>query len=383
MELTLTKLPWYAQVGAFVALGRRRLRRLLLLLRDAGARRHGVARRRSCSALRADITKGLTTAKKLPEFRAQVTDLEGRLANLKAVLPEEKDAADLLRRMQTVAAQSNLTIKGFKPAPTVTKQLHAEWPITLELDGTYHNLAIFFDRVGKFTRIVNISGLDVKGSDKPERERDDHRHLRRDDVRAARQAGAAKPGRAPRRRAAAGEGQLMARATVLAADRARSRACCAARPRAGARRRSRRRASRQPPPAAPTPAGRAGAGAAAAGSLHLPRRRAARSVPQPPRRRHRSARSTSRTRRRAGGADGRRDLRARHHAEPRRARRDGAGARQQDLHRAPGRQARSTARSRAITPQGLVVVQEVNDPLSLVKQREVRKLLRSLEDAKE
>jgi Tfp pilus assembly protein PilP len=38
---------------------------------------------------------------------------------------------------------------------------------------------------------------------------------------------------------------------------------------------------------------------------------------------------------------------------------------------------------KSITPQGLVIVQEVNDPLSLIKQREVRKLLRSLEDAKE
>jgi type IV pilus assembly protein PilP len=38
---------------------------------------------------------------------------------------------------------------------------------------------------------------------------------------------------------------------------------------------------------------------------------------------------------------------------------------------------------KTITPQGLVVIQEVNDPLSLVKQREVRKLLRTLEDAKE
>jgi Tfp pilus assembly protein PilP len=38
---------------------------------------------------------------------------------------------------------------------------------------------------------------------------------------------------------------------------------------------------------------------------------------------------------------------------------------------------------KTISPQGLVVMQEVNDPLSLVKQREVRKLLRSLEDAKE
>jgi len=38
---------------------------------------------------------------------------------------------------------------------------------------------------------------------------------------------------------------------------------------------------------------------------------------------------------------------------------------------------------KSVTPQGLVFVQEVNDPLSLIKQREVRKLLRSLEDAKE
>lgn len=38
---------------------------------------------------------------------------------------------------------------------------------------------------------------------------------------------------------------------------------------------------------------------------------------------------------------------------------------------------------KSITPQGLVIIQEVNDPLSLIKQREVRKLLRSLEDGKE
>jgi type IV pilus assembly protein PilO len=167
MELTLTKLPWYAQVGAFVALAAVGCG-LFYYYYEAPARADMTSRQTQLIALRGDITKGLTTAKKLPEFRQQVADLQGRLANLKAILPEEKDAADLLNRMQTVAAQSNMTIKGFKPAPTVTKTLHAEWPITLELEGTYHNLAIFFDRVGKFTRIVNISGLDVKGRDKPE-----------------------------------------------------------------------------------------------------------------------------------------------------------------------------------------------------------------------
>jgi len=167
MELSLTRLPWYGQVGAF----------LLLAVAGVGAfvyyyewptRAEFSSRELQLEGLKKDIVMGVNTAKKLPEFRSQVGELEARLNNLKAVLPEEKDAADLLRRMQTVAAQSNLTIKSFKPAPTVTKQLHAEWPINLQLDGTYHNLALFFDRVSKFTRIVNISGLDVKGKDKPD-----------------------------------------------------------------------------------------------------------------------------------------------------------------------------------------------------------------------
>ena len=38
---------------------------------------------------------------------------------------------------------------------------------------------------------------------------------------------------------------------------------------------------------------------------------------------------------------------------------------------------------KAITPEGLIIVQEVNDPLSLVKQREIRKQLRTLEDSKQ
>jgi len=165
MEFSLSKFPWYAQIGAFV----------LLSVVGAGTfyyyyempfRADMAARDAQLRAIRADMNKGLATAKKLDDFRRQVADLEARLNGLRAVLPEEKDAADLLRRMQIVAAQSNLTIKSFKPSPIVTKQLHAEWPITLELDGTYHNLALFFDRVGKFTRIVNVSGLDVKGKEK-------------------------------------------------------------------------------------------------------------------------------------------------------------------------------------------------------------------------
>src|SRR5258706_10551969 len=167
MQVSLTKLPWYAQVGAFVALAAGGVFAFYHFY-ETPARADMAVRRNQLKTINVDITKGLVTAKRLDEFKTQVDDLEAHLRNLQAVLPEEKDAADLLRSMANVATQSNLVIKGFKPSAPVTQELHAEWPIALELDGTYHNLAVFFDRVGKFTRIVNISGLDVKGRDKPD-----------------------------------------------------------------------------------------------------------------------------------------------------------------------------------------------------------------------
>ena len=82
--------------------------------------------------------------------------LEARLEALKPILPEEKDVGDLLRRVQTLATQSNLQIRGFRPQAITTKEMHAEWPIALQLEGNYHNLGLFLDRVSKFPRIINI-----------------------------------------------------------------------------------------------------------------------------------------------------------------------------------------------------------------------------------
>jgi type IV pilus assembly protein PilO len=165
MALSLSKLPWYAQLGVFAAMS---IVGVGVFYYYYEMPKHAeIAKQdKQLKSLQADLDKARATAKKLPQFKADVSNLEHRLANLRSVLPEEKDAADLLRRLQTVAMQSNLTIMVFKPSPVVTKQVHAEWPITLEFEGTYHNLATFFDRLAKFTRIVNVSALEVKGKDK-------------------------------------------------------------------------------------------------------------------------------------------------------------------------------------------------------------------------
>ena len=120
------------------------------------------------STVQARLDKGVATARQLPEFRKKVADLQSRLESLRPILPDEKDAAELLRRVHTLAVQSNLTIRGFRPQAIATRTLHAEWPISLELEGTYHNLGLFLDQVSKVPRIINVSGLLIKQREPPQ-----------------------------------------------------------------------------------------------------------------------------------------------------------------------------------------------------------------------
>jgi len=160
MELSLSKLPWYAQIGAFVLLAAMSIYGFYTYY-VIDVQSEITLKQTHLSALRVDINRGVATARRLPEFQAQVTDLERRLDALKNVLPEQKDVADTLRRIQGLATQSNLTLLRFTPAPQKQQPLYLEVPYTLTADGNFHNLALFFDRVAKFQRIINVSDIAV------------------------------------------------------------------------------------------------------------------------------------------------------------------------------------------------------------------------------
>lgn len=164
MDISLSKLPWWGQILAFVLVCGGAIYgfyNFFVTEYDAEL----ALKRTHLNSLRADINKGVATARRLPEFQAQVTDLEHRLEALRNVLPEQKDVADTLRRLQGLATQSNLTLLRFAPTPPKQQPLYAEVPYMLIADGSYHNLALFFDRVSKFPRIINVS--DVSISAKP------------------------------------------------------------------------------------------------------------------------------------------------------------------------------------------------------------------------
>src|SRR6476620_2526852 len=167
MDLSLSRLPWYAQIGAFVAVCAGAVYGFYHFYVQEVQADISIRQARFIN-LKADVTKGMATARRLPEFESQVTQLEQKLDGLRAVLPEEKDVADILRRIQGIAAQSNLTIQRFTPQPMVQQTIYAEVPFKLKAEGTYHDLGFFFDRISKFPRIINIADISIKANPKPE-----------------------------------------------------------------------------------------------------------------------------------------------------------------------------------------------------------------------
>jgi Tfp pilus assembly protein PilO len=112
-------------------------------------------------ALQTEIRGLEVTANRLQEFQREVQLLEAKLETLKRILPPAKETPDLMRKVQALAAQSNLQIKTFTPMAVVNKDFYQEWPINVGVQGTYHNLALFFDRIGRLSRLVNVGELKI------------------------------------------------------------------------------------------------------------------------------------------------------------------------------------------------------------------------------
>lgn len=108
------------------------------------------------------ITEGRAAEQKLPQFREEVRRLELELDKLLRILPARRNTPELLRRIRALTEQGDFDLARFTPGNFSDKDFYSEWPIGIELAGTYHNLALFFDRIGRFSRIINIENLRIQ-----------------------------------------------------------------------------------------------------------------------------------------------------------------------------------------------------------------------------
>lgn len=105
------------------------------------------------------INEGRSAQKSLPQFREEVGRLELELDKLLRILPSRRNTEDILRRLRTLTEQGDFSLLSFVPRAESPRDFYYEWPIEIRLNGTYHNLALFFDRIRRFSRIINIEDL--------------------------------------------------------------------------------------------------------------------------------------------------------------------------------------------------------------------------------
>jgi len=112
--------------------------------------------------LQRTIAKSLQQQKQLAQIKKEAIELQAQLELLKKVLPLEKETDQVLRTVQDTAMMSGLQVKRVASRPTIDHDVYMEWPIDLEVVGTYHNVGGFLDRIRLLPRIVNTAGLKLQ-----------------------------------------------------------------------------------------------------------------------------------------------------------------------------------------------------------------------------
>jgi type IV pilus assembly protein PilO len=111
--------------------------------------------------LQADLQQKQLIAANRPKLEAEIKALEKELDNALVRLPEEKEIPKLLTQVNTLGQQNGLEFLLFRPGAAAKKGFYAEVPFEMRVEGQYHSLGGFLDRVSKLERIVNVSDIRV------------------------------------------------------------------------------------------------------------------------------------------------------------------------------------------------------------------------------
>jgi type IV pilus assembly protein PilO len=170
--MNFKKLPPMGQIGLAAAIGAG-----LIFLQFKMAPADLSAKQRKVATLaeqlekkEAEIRKGKQAYAKLEELQRDIAGLERKLTDLRQILPTQPEMGDLLKWIKSLADQTNLDLRIFNPQSLAEQEFLREQPIKMEVVGNYHQLGLFFDRVSKYARIINVEDVKmIPNSDKTTR----------------------------------------------------------------------------------------------------------------------------------------------------------------------------------------------------------------------
>ncbi|HKJ53366.1 MAG TPA: type 4a pilus biogenesis protein PilO [Gammaproteobacteria bacterium] len=105
-------------------------------------------------------------AAKLELYKEQLAEMEASFGALLRQLPETTEVESLLVDVSQTGLAAGLEVKKFKPSAEEKKGFYAELPISLEVSGSFHQLATFISGIAALPRIVTISDMKLEPFDK-------------------------------------------------------------------------------------------------------------------------------------------------------------------------------------------------------------------------
>ena len=166
LELKMEDKPWYYALGIGLLFGAI-MAGIVQYAWFRNLNQEIADKRVELDGLNQEIAKGRAAERKLSQFREEVKRLELELSKLLQILPSKRNTEELIKRIETLTRQGDFTLKKFTPGDFVQKEFYAEWPIDIQVEGTYHNLALFFDRMSRFSRIINVEDMKVTALELP------------------------------------------------------------------------------------------------------------------------------------------------------------------------------------------------------------------------
>jgi type IV pilus assembly protein PilO len=113
--------------------------------------------------LNTEVVQARAQVAEIERFRREIAELEKRLVLLRDRLPSEKETPTLYRALSSAAEQAGLGVSLFQPRDVRPKDVVNEIPIALSAEGSYHQLAKFFERVAGLPRVVTVNDFKMSG----------------------------------------------------------------------------------------------------------------------------------------------------------------------------------------------------------------------------
>ena len=93
-------------------------------------------------------------------YRQQLREIDSSFGALLRQLPNRSQMDALLVDINQAGLGRGLQFELFRPAPAETKkEFYAELPVTLKLNGSYHDMGQFASDIGQLSRIVTLNDI--------------------------------------------------------------------------------------------------------------------------------------------------------------------------------------------------------------------------------